>query len=130
MLPDYDQLLSIYHRACRIVGEDPDDFDIGNRLEFMIRNGRSICEVIEFLEDELQKLEYQLVYLELKQFDYFGEQDALTYRIAMNNPESHKQDLEREISTLMESIKEARQKIINQYNQNKNERKLSPASKK
>jgi len=74
MLPDYDQLLSIYHRACKIVGEDPEDFEIGNRLEFMIRNGRSICEVIEFLEDELQKLEYQLGYLELKQFDYFGEQ--------------------------------------------------------
>ncbi len=47
-LPDYQHLETIYLRACDILGIDPESYETGNRLEFMIKKGAHPIKYLSF----------------------------------------------------------------------------------
>ena len=103
-LPDYEQLKSIYERACVILGIDPDCYETGNRLEFMIKKGSSIESVIGFLKSEIEQLELHLARLELIQNEYTNEEQANIYRQAMEDINGHTVRLKNKISEIRKQI--------------------------
>ena len=103
-LPDYEQLKSIYERACIILGIDPDCYETGNRLEFMIKKGSSIESVIGFLKSEIEQLELHLARLELIQNEYTNEEQANIYRQAMEDINGHTVRLKNKISEIRKQI--------------------------
>ncbi|MBN1132134.1 MAG: hypothetical protein JXR52_08655 [Bacteroidales bacterium] len=121
-LPDYDELLSIYHQACKILGIDPDDYEIGNRLEFMISLGKPIEEIIEFLQSEIKLLEYHMANIELIQDEYTNEEACRTFREALRAGDAHAETLDSEIAELKAAISELRKRISNTYNIRKYEK--------
>lgn len=114
-LPDYEQLKSIYERACEILGVDPDCYDTGNRLEFMISKGASIESILEFLVKETEQLELHLARLELVQNEYTHEDQTRLYRQAMEDMNGHTERLKREISDLKNQIIRLKEQITNEY---------------
>jgi predicted RNase H-like nuclease (RuvC/YqgF family) len=114
-LPDYEQLKLIYERACAILGIDPDCFETGNRLEFMIRKGASIESITEFLKSETEQLELHLARLELVQNEYTNEDQTQIYRLAMENINGYTERLKREISDLKKQIHKLKKQIANDY---------------
>ena len=104
-LPDYEQLKSIYEKACAILGIDPEFYETGNRLEFMIKKGSSIESVIGFLKEETGQLELHLARLELIQNEYTNEDQTNIYRQAMEDINSHTERLKNEITDLKMRIK-------------------------
>ena len=110
-MPDYEQLESMYQKACQILEIDPEDFTIGNRLEFMIRKGSSIESIMEFLGTETEKLSLHLAHLELVQNEYTNEDLTQTYRNALSDITTHESRLDQEISNMKEQIKELKKKI-------------------
>jgi len=110
-LPDYEQLESIYKRACEILDINPDDFEPGNRLEFMIRKGTPIKEIMEFLKDETERLELLLANLELVQNEYTREDQSQLYRNALANIGAHSEKLKNEILDLKKQIIQLKKKI-------------------
>ncbi len=114
-LPDYEQLKSIYERACEILGMDPDCYDTGNRLEFMISKGASIESILEFLIKETEQLELHLARLELVQNEYTHEDQTRLYRQAMEDMNGHTERLKSEISDLKKQIIRLKKQITNEY---------------
>ena len=114
-LPDYEQLKSIYERACEILGIDPDFYDTGNRLEFMISKGASIESILEFLKKETEQLELHLARLELVQNEYTHEDQSRLYRQAMEDMNGHTERLKSEISDLKKQIVSLKKQITNEY---------------
>jgi hypothetical protein len=112
-LPDYDQLEAIYKRACEILGISPDDFELGNRLEFMIKKGSTINEIMEFLKTETEILELHLAHLELVQNEYTNEDQCQFYRDALANFNVHTERLQSEISNLKKQIVKLKIQISN-----------------
>ena len=110
-LPDYEQLKSIYLRACEILGIDPDCYETGNRLEFMIKKGSSIESVTGFLKSETEQLELHLARLELIQNEYTNEEQASMYRQAMEDINSHTEKLKNEISDIRKQILNLKRQI-------------------
>jgi len=99
-LPDYEQLESIYKRACEILGMDPECFETGSRLEFMIRKGSPIEVIIEFLKSETGQMELHLARLELVQNEYTHEDQTQIYRQALGDINGYTEKMKREISDL------------------------------
>jgi DNA-binding transcriptional MerR regulator len=114
-LPDYQQLESIYNRACEILEINPDDFEIGNRLEFMISKGTPIEEIMEFLKDETERLELHLAHLELIQNEYAHENQTQLYQNALANQEAHFERLRSEIAAMKMQIIKLKKKISNGF---------------
>ncbi len=115
-LPDYEQLESIYKRACEILEINPDDFDIGNRLEFMISKGTTIKEIMQFLKNETDRLELHLAHLELVQNEYSNEDQTHLYRNALMDKNTHVDKIKNEISELKNQIVKLKIKISNSLN--------------
>jgi hypothetical protein len=110
-LPDYEQLESIYKRACEILGMDPECFETGSRLEFMIRKGSSIEVIIEFMKSETGQLELHLARLELVQNEYTHEDQTQIYRQALGDINGHTEKMKREISDLKIQILKLKKQI-------------------
>ena len=115
-LPDYEQLESIYKRACEILEIDPEDYQIGDRLEFMIRKGTPIKKIVEFLKSETAGLELHLSHLELIQSEYTNEDQTQFYRNALENITEHSEKLKNEISALKNQILKLKKKISDRLN--------------
>lgn len=114
-LPDFEQLKSIYKRACEILGIDPDCYDTGNRLEFMIRKGASTESIMDFLKSETEQLGLHLARLELVQIEYTHEDQTRIYRHAIENINGHTESMKSEISDLKKQIQKVKKQIINEY---------------
>jgi hypothetical protein len=114
-LPDYEQIKSIYVRACEILGMDPDCYDTGNRLEFMISKGASIESILEFLKKETGQLELHLARLELVQNEYTHEDQSRLYRQAIEDMNGHTERLKSEVSDLKKQIVSLKKQITNEY---------------
>lgn len=112
--PDYRQLLSIYERACLILGIDTDCYDIGDRLEFMLRSGASIEAILDFLNTETVKTELHLARLEIVQDEYTNEDQTRLYSTALENINVHSDKLKAEIEELKIQIKEIKKRITGQ----------------
>jgi hypothetical protein len=110
-MPDYEQLEVIYRKACKILEIDPEDFSIGNRLEFMIRKGSPFESIMEFLESENEKLSLHLAHLELVQNEYTYEDQAQEYRNALSDIAAHESKLEHEIAAMNSQIQDLKKKI-------------------
>lgn len=114
-LPDYDQLKSIYKKACEILEINPDDFEIGNRLEFMIRKGTPIKAILEFLKSETERLELHLAHLELVQNEYTHDDQSQLYRDALANISVYSERLKSEVADLKKQITKLKKKISNGF---------------
>ncbi len=110
-LPDIEQLESIYKRACKILEINPDDFEFGNRLEFMIRKGASIEKILNFLNIETDQIELQLANLELIKAEYTHEDQSQIYRTALANNEEHSEKLKSEVAKLKKQTVQLKKKI-------------------
>ena len=89
----------------------------------MISNGRSFGEVIEFLEGEIERIDYQLANLELRQMEYTGQDNILEHKAALSDPDKYNEDLEAEICDLKERIKNTRKQIVSEFKLKRHERK-------
>jgi len=114
-LPDYEQLESIYRRACEILGIDPDCFETGSRLEFMIRKGTHPDKLIVFLESETEQFELHLARLDLIKDEYTHEDQAQKYRDAMENINIYSEKLGKEISDLKDKVKILKKQISDEF---------------
>jgi hypothetical protein len=110
-LPDYGQLESIYKRVCEILGINPDDFEMGNRLEFMIRKGVTIKRIMEFLKNETELMELQLSHLELVKDEYTNDGQAQIYRDALIDINGHSGKLKNEIDELKNHVFKLKRQI-------------------
>ena len=110
-LPDYDRLLSILMRACKILGIEMEDLDVADRLGLMIKKGTSIEKIIVFLEHDIESLQLHLTNLEIIQDDYTNENKTQLYRNALEKVESHKLKFNNEILELKKQIMKLRDKI-------------------
>jgi hypothetical protein len=113
--PDYQQLLSIYERACMILGKDPDAYDIGNRLDYMVRKGAPVIAILEFLKNETEQTELHLANLELIQADYTNEDQTRLYGNAMENVTVYTEKLRGDITLLQLRIKETKTRLSDQF---------------
>ena len=114
-LPDMDQLEAIYLRICTILGVDPEYYETGNRLDFMIRTGTSITGLIEFLKYEISKICLQLTNLELIQNEYTNDIKTQKYRTALENISRHSDKLKSEIGELKVSLRLLKDDIIKEF---------------
>lgn len=114
-LPDMAQLETVYFKICRILNINPDHYETGNRLEFMISTGATITELIEFLRHEIAKISLQLTNLELVQDEYTNDIQAQKYRQANDNISKHTDKLKKEISELRSSLQMLKNEIINEF---------------
>jgi hypothetical protein len=114
-LPDYEQLQSIYRRACEILGMDPDCFETGDRLEFLIKKGAHPDKILEFLKSETEQLELHLARLELVQNEYTNEDQTQIYRSALENINIHTGKLKSAISDLKSEILKLKKQIAEEH---------------
>jgi len=114
-LPDYEQLQSIYRRACEILGMDPDCFETGDRLEFLIKKGAHPDKILEFLKIETEQLELHLARLELVQNEYTNEDQTQIYRSALENISIHTGKLKSAISDLKYEILKLKKQIAEEH---------------
>ena len=114
-LPNIEQLESIYKRACKIIEINPDDFEFGNRLEFMIRKGTSIEKILEFLAIETDQIELQLAHLELIKAEYTHEDQSQIYRAALASIDEHSEKLKSEVAKLKKQTVQLKKKISNGF---------------
>jgi len=110
-MPDYEILESIYRKACQILDVDPEDFTIGNRLEFMINKGSTLESIMDFLNTETGKLSLHLAHMELVQNEYTNEDQCQVYRNALTDIAKHESWVENKIKLLKESIQNLRKQI-------------------
>ena len=120
-MPDYDQLLSVYMKVCKILNIDPEHFEIGNRLELLIMKGTPLDELMEFLKFETERIELQLSHLELIQSDYTNEIKARYYRDALDDQVSHAEKLRKEIAELRSQLQNYKEAIKKEFNKIRNE---------
>lgn len=109
--PDYEQLLSIYYKACEILNLTPDNMEPGNRLEFMIRKGLPHEKIMSFLKWEIESIGLHLAHLELVQSEYTNEDQTQAYIRALEDINGHTEKLKSEIAKFMLKIKKIRIKI-------------------
>ena len=114
-LPDIEQLESIYKRVCEILEINPDDYEIGNYLEFMIKSGKSIDQILEFLKAETEQIELQLAHLELIKNEYTHEVETQIYGAAMANMNEHTEKLKIEIADLKMQTDQLKKQISNEF---------------
>jgi hypothetical protein len=114
-LPNYEHLESIYRRVCEILGINPEFFEMGDRLEFIIKKGTSLKDILEFLKSEIEQLELQLSHLELIQTEYTNEDQSQIYRFALANEKEHSDNLKNEIAELKNSTAQLKKKILNRF---------------
>ncbi len=110
-LPDYEQLKAIYWKACEILDMNPEDFETGNRLEFMINKGTSIQAILEFLKSETKQLEFHLANLELVQNEYTHEDESRFYTNSLANISAHSENLKSEIAGIKNRISLVKKEI-------------------
>ncbi len=110
-LPDYDRLLSILTRACKILGIKAEDLEVADRLELMIKKGTSIEKIIAFLKHDIEKLQLHLTNLEIIQDDYTNENKTQLYRDALEKAEGHRVKFNNEILELKKQILTLKDKI-------------------
>ncbi len=111
-LPDFDHLESIYKKACEILGIDPECYEPGNRLEFLISKGSSIDDILEFLKNETVNLGNHLARLEMIQDEYTNEDQTREYREGLGNRDGHTEKLKKKISDLKIQIIDLRKEIV------------------
>jgi hypothetical protein len=114
-LPDIERLEAIYMQVCKILDINPGDFEFGNRLEFMIRKGISIEEILDFLASETDQIELQLAHLELIKAEYTHEDQSQIYRTALENIQEHSEKLKSEIAKLKKQTVQLKKKISNGF---------------
>ena len=114
-LPDIEQLEAIYKKVCKILEINPGDFEFGNRLEFMIRKGTSIEEILEFLEAETDQIELQLAHLELIKAEYTHEDQSQIYRTALANIDEHSEKLKSDVAKMKKQTVQLKKKISNGF---------------
>jgi hypothetical protein len=112
-LPDLEQLEGLYKRTCEILDIDPDQYEVGNRLEFMISIGTPVDQLMEFLHTEIENLELHLAHLELIQNEYTSEDITQYYRAALNDISAHSEIMREEIVQYKEEVKMLKQQIKN-----------------
>jgi hypothetical protein len=110
-LPDLEQLESLYNRACEILEIEPENFNVGSRLEFMISTGVPLLKIMDFLDNETERLALHLAHLELIQHEYTNEEETQQYREALNDIRVHSEKLTKEIKELKEEVSGLKQKI-------------------
>jgi len=110
-MPDYEQLELIYRKACHVLGEDPEDYTMGNRLEFMISKGSPYESIMEFLWADTEKLSLHLAHLELVQNEYTNEDLTQAFRTALADIRNFESRLDQEISEMKDQIEELKKKI-------------------
>ena len=113
--PEYQQLLSIYRRACKVLGKNPDFEYIGDRLEYMIGYGAPLDAVLEYLRNEIKRIEIHLAHIELIRDEYTSEKQTRYYFNACENADSHSEMLKSEIKEIKEQIRTAKKTISLQY---------------
>ena len=104
-LPDLEQLEGLYKRTCEILDIDPDHYEVGNRLEFMISIGTPLDQLMEFLHTEIENLELHLAHLELIQNEYTSEDITQYYRTALNDISAHSEIMRKEIVNIKKRLK-------------------------
>jgi len=114
-LPNLDQIKGIYNRICTILGIDAENYETGNRLEFMIRTGTQMTGLLEFLRSEISQISFQLTNLELIQDEYTDETRAQKFRSALENISSHSDKLKSEIAELKASLRSLKNEILKEY---------------
>lgn len=112
-LPDFEKLESIYKKACEILDINPENFEIGNRLEFMISIGTPVEGLLDFLYNETESIELHLAHLELIQNEYTNEDKTQVYREALNDISTHSNNLEKEIADLKQKVQQLKKRISN-----------------
>jgi len=112
-LPDLDHLQALYQRVCGILGIDPEEkFDFGiDRLDFLIRKGTPLEELLEFFNSEIDQIELHMANIELIQFDYTNETKAQNYQEALGDVEGHSLKLQNEISEMKQQIADIKNEI-------------------
>jgi hypothetical protein len=112
-LPDLDHLQALYQRVCGILDINPEEkYDLGiDRLEFLIRKGTPLKELLEFLNSEIDQFELHMANIELIQFDYTNETKAQYYQEALGDAEGHSLKLKNEISQLKQQIVDIKNEI-------------------
>ena len=113
--PNLKNLESIFLKLCKMLNVDPEHYEVGNRLKFMISTGASIAEVIEFLKYDIGILNLQLTDLELRQDEYTNEIQAQKYRTATNNISRNTDKLNKEISELEIRLQTLENEIANEF---------------
>jgi hypothetical protein len=112
-LPDLEKLELIYRRACEILDISPENFEVGNRLEFMISKGAPMNQILQFLNNETESFELHLAHLELIQNEYTNEDKTHFYREALNDITVHSDSLKKEIAELRDQVQNLKMKISN-----------------
>jgi hypothetical protein len=117
-MPDYELLEEIYYKACSILEIDPNSFDLepANHLEFLISKGTSLEKVIEFLNEENERITLQLAHLELIQDEYTNERQAKQYRSALEDVDSFQEKMAKEINEFKMKITQLKKKISDHLN--------------
>jgi hypothetical protein len=112
-LPDLDHLQALYQQVCGILDIDLEKkFDFGiDRLDFLIRKGTPLEELLEFLKSEIDRIELHMANIELIQLDYTNESKALIYQEALGDVEGHSLKLQNEISQLKQQIADIKHEI-------------------
>jgi len=114
-VPDIKLLKDAYFRLCSLLDVEPELYEVGNRLEFMIRTGVPISGISEFLKNDIAKICLQLTNLELVQDKYTDEPAALRYRAALENISKHSDKLKKEINDLRKTLVSLKNDIIDQF---------------
>jgi len=114
-VPDIALLEEAYMKLCSLLNVEPDLYETGNRLDFMIRTGAAISALIEFLKDDISKISLQLTSLELIRDEYTDESNALKFRAALENISKHSERLDKEIGDLKKRLGELKHDIINEF---------------
>lgn len=110
-LPDYEKLRSVYFKVCEILNINPENFEIGDRLEILIALGTSYYGVMEFLKNETESFTAKISHFELIQMDYVNELQTQIYREALENESAHEETLKNEITRLKTKIEYYERKI-------------------
>ncbi len=112
-LPDLDHLQALYQRVCGILEIDPEEkYDFGiDRLDFLIRKGTPLEELLEFFKSEMDRIELHMANIELIQLDYTNETKSQFYQEALGDVEGHSLKLQNEISQLKQQIADIKHEI-------------------
>ncbi len=109
--PDIDILDGIYIKACKILDISPNHAEQGDRLEFLIKKGTSYPKVMEFLSEEIEKMDLHLANIELVQDEYTHESESQYYRSALENTNGHSEKLSNELKDLKQEVVKIKKEI-------------------
>ncbi|MDB4583442.1 hypothetical protein N9164_09840, partial [Draconibacterium sp.] len=115
---DIDKLKLIYIKVCECLKITPDELEPGNRLDFMIHNGSCSKDIIQFMEDDIERLELQLANFELTLNQHKYEDQIIYYEKAMEDIEYQKSILQDEIKELENKCLKMEKEISFKYKKN------------